>query len=69
LTAMRFLLLRMKLLVEPTGAVPVALLLSGRLGDLAGQRVGVMLSGGNVDSDVILGALRPTHGSEPLARE
>jgi threonine dehydratase len=46
--AMRYLLLRMKLLVEPTGAVPMALLLSGRL-DLRGQRVGVILSGGNAD--------------------
>ena len=46
--AMRFLLLRLKLLVEPTGAVPVALLLSGRL-DVRGQRVGVILSGGNAD--------------------
>ena len=46
--AMRFMLLRIKLLVEPTGAVPVALLLSGRL-DLRGQRVGVILSGGNAD--------------------
>jgi threonine dehydratase len=50
--AVRFLLLRLKLLVEPTGAVPVALLLSGRL-DLRGQRVGVILSGGNVDPAVI----------------
>src|SRR6266568_4829712 len=47
--AMRFLLLRMKLLVEPTGAVPVALLLSGRLDFGEGQRVGVILSGGNAD--------------------
>ena len=47
--AMRFLLLRMKILVEPTGAVPFALLLSGRLGALSGQKVGVILSGGNVD--------------------
>ena len=46
--AMRFMLLRMKLLVEPTGAVPVALLFSGRL-DLRDQRVGVILSGGNAD--------------------
>ena len=46
--AMRFLLLRLKLLVEPTGAVPAALLFSGRL-DLRGQRVGVILSGGNAD--------------------
>jgi threonine dehydratase len=47
--AMRFLLLRMKLLVEPTGAVPVALLLSGRLKLGTNQRVGVILSGGNAD--------------------
>jgi threonine dehydratase len=50
--AMRFLLLRMKLLVEPTGAVPVALLLSGRL-DVRGQRVGVILSGGNADPALV----------------
>jgi threo-3-hydroxy-L-aspartate ammonia-lyase len=46
--AMRFMLLRLKLLVEPTGAVPIALLLSGRL-DLRGQRVGLIISGGNAD--------------------
>jgi threo-3-hydroxy-L-aspartate ammonia-lyase len=51
--AVRWLLLRMKLLVEPTGAVPVALLRSGRLGDLTDRRVGVILSGGNVDPDVL----------------
>jgi threo-3-hydroxy-L-aspartate ammonia-lyase len=50
--AMRFLLLRLKLLVEPTGAVPMALLLSGRL-DVRGQRVGVILSGGNADPTLI----------------
>jgi threo-3-hydroxy-L-aspartate ammonia-lyase len=50
--AMRFLLLRLKLLVEPTGAVPVALLLSGRL-DVRGQRVGVILSGGNADPALV----------------
>jgi threonine dehydratase len=50
--AMRFMLLRMKLLVEPTGAVPVALLLSGRL-DLRDQRVGVILSGGNADPTLV----------------
>jgi threonine dehydratase len=50
--AMRFLLLRMKLLVEPTGAVPVALLLSGRL-HVRGQRVGVILSGGNADPALV----------------
>ena len=50
--AMRFLLLRTKLLVEPTGAVPAALLFSGRL-DVRGQRVGVILSGGNADPDLV----------------
>ena len=48
--AMRFMLLRLKLLVEPTGAVPVALLLSERFAQqIKGQRVGVILSGGNAD--------------------
>jgi hypothetical protein len=28
-------------------------LLSGRLGDLRGQRIGVLLSGGNVDPDLL----------------
>ncbi len=50
--AVRFLLLRLKLLVEPTGAVPVALLFCGRL-DLRGQRVGVILSGGNADPGLL----------------
>jgi threonine dehydratase len=52
--AMRFMLLQLKLLVEPTGAVPVALLLSGRLADqVRDQRVGVILSGGNADAALI----------------
>lgn len=46
--AMRFLWERTKLVVEPTGALAVAALLSGKLA-LSGQRVGVILSGGNVD--------------------
>ena len=54
--AMRFMLLRLKLLVEPTGAVPVALLLSGRL-DLRGQRVGVIISGGNADPALLADVL------------
>jgi threonine dehydratase len=50
--AMRLVLLRMKLLAEPTGAVPVALLLSGRL-PLQGQKVGVIVSGGNADPELL----------------
>jgi threo-3-hydroxy-L-aspartate ammonia-lyase len=43
--AMMFLFDRMKLVVEPSGAVGVAALLAGRI---SGSRVGVVLSGGNV---------------------
>jgi threonine dehydratase len=38
----------MKLVIEPSSAVPVAVALSGRI-PIAGQRVGIILSGGNVD--------------------
>jgi len=46
--AMRIVLQDLKLLIEPSSAVPVAALLAGKLGS-AGQRVGIILSGGNVD--------------------
>jgi threonine dehydratase len=40
---------RMKILVEPGGAAGFAALLHGKVPDAAGRRVGVVLSGGNVD--------------------
>jgi threo-3-hydroxy-L-aspartate ammonia-lyase len=43
--AMTFLFDRMKLVVEPSGAVGIAALLAGRV---RGERVGVVISGGNV---------------------
>jgi threonine dehydratase len=46
--AMRFLWTRMKLVVEPSGAVPVAALLADPA-SFAGRRVGIIISGGNVD--------------------
>jgi len=52
LAAMKFLLTRMKLLVEPSGAVSAAVVLSGKLPPGI-QTVGVILSGGNVDLDVV----------------
>jgi len=56
--AMRFLLLRLKLVVEPTGAVPAAALLAGKLRHLGGgARIGVILSGGNVAPEVLCEAL------------
>jgi len=46
--AMRFLWERMKLVVEPTGALAAAAALARRV-DLRDRRAGVILSGGNVD--------------------
>ncbi len=39
---------RMKIVVEPSAAVPLACLMEGAI-DVRGQRVGVILTGGNVD--------------------
>jgi len=48
--AMRMIWERMKVIVEPSAAVPLACLLEGTL-DAGGMRVGIILSGGNVDLD------------------
>ena len=48
LRAMFFLWERLKMVVEPTGALAAAALLEGGI-DVRGARVGVILSGGNVD--------------------
>ena len=45
--AVRFLFYRMKLVVEPSGALGVAALISGRLP--ARGKIGVIVSGGNID--------------------
>jgi len=45
---MRFFASRMKLVVEPTGCLAAAALLESVI-DLRGARVGVIVSGGNVD--------------------
>ena len=46
--AMQFLWERMKLVVEPSGAVSLAGVLSGQV-DLGSERAGIIISGGNVD--------------------
>lgn len=46
--AMLFLWERLKIVVEPTGALGAAALFEGRV-EVAGKRVGVIISGGNVD--------------------
>lgn len=50
--AMRLIWARMKLVVEPSAAVPLAAVLSGRM-DVAGKQIGILLSGGNVDLDCL----------------
>ena len=57
---MRWLLGRMKQVVEPTGALGLAAALAGRV-DVRGRRVGVVLSGGNVD----LSAISPLLAAAP----
>jgi threo-3-hydroxy-L-aspartate ammonia-lyase len=49
---MRFAFDRLKVVVEPSGATALAAVFSGRIDEFAprGQRIGVILSGGNVDS-------------------
>ncbi|MCG3217415.1 MAG: threonine/serine dehydratase [Candidatus Heimdallarchaeota archaeon] len=48
LEAMKFLWERMKLVIEPSGAVSVAGILSGKI-DLTNKKIGVIISGGNID--------------------
>ncbi len=47
--AMAVLATDLKQVVEPTGALALAAVLSGAVPDIAGRKVGVLLSGGNVD--------------------
>ncbi|WP_338682581.1 threo-3-hydroxy-L-aspartate ammonia-lyase [Streptomyces acidiscabies] len=53
-TAMRFAFERLKIVVEPSGATPLAALLAGRVEGASG-RVGVIVSGGNVDAERFAG--------------
>jgi threonine dehydratase len=58
-----FLLFRMKLLVEPSGAAAAAAVLANKLPSDA-KRVGVVLSGGNIDTELLAQLLRPKARSE-----
>jgi threonine dehydratase len=46
--SMRFLWERMKIIVEPSSAVPFAAIMEGKI-DIAGKKAGIIISGGNVD--------------------
>lgn len=50
ISGMRHVWERMKIIIEPSAAVPVGALVEKKI-DLDGQRIGVILSGGNVDLD------------------
>ncbi len=55
--AIKFLLFRMKLLVEPSGAAAAAAVMQRRL-PLETRRVGVILSGGNIDPEALATLLK-----------
>jgi len=56
--AVRYLALRARIVVEPTGAVPAAAVLAKRLPLQAGARVGVVLSGGNIEPSMLIDILK-----------
>jgi threonine dehydratase len=56
--AMRFLWERMKIVVEPSGAVPLVPVLQGRLPSGKDIRIGVILSGGNVNLEAFFDTLK-----------
>jgi threonine dehydratase len=56
--AMRFVWERVKIVIEPSSAVAVAPFLTGKL-EVRGLRVGIILSGGNVDLEPYFKALSP----------
>jgi threonine dehydratase len=58
---MRFFASRMKIVVEPTGCLAAAAVLHGKL-EVRGLRVGVVLSGGNIDPARLATLLAPPAG-------
>jgi threonine dehydratase len=60
--AVRFMLLRLKILAEPTGAVAPAAIFQKLVGP-PGRKVGVIISGGNVDADLLAQLLSPFNDS------
>lgn len=58
IATMRFMLFRMKILVEPSGAAAAAAVFARKIPGEC-RRVGVVLSGGNVDPEVLVKVLNP----------
>ncbi len=55
--AMKLIWERMKIIVEPSSAVPFAAVLENKI-DVKGKKVGIILSGGNVDLELFFGLLK-----------
>ena len=58
-STMKFILERMKLLVEPSGAAGAAAVLHRKNPEFDGARIGIILSGGNVDLSILGQQLGP----------
>lgn len=56
--AVRFVVTRVRVVVEPTGAVGAAAVLAGKLSVNRGARIGIVLSGGNIDPELLTAMLR-----------
>jgi threonine dehydratase len=52
ITALRFVIPRMKIVVEPTGAVPIAAVMQNRIPSNL-KRVGIIVSGGNIGMELL----------------
>jgi threonine dehydratase len=52
ISAMRLIWERMKIIIEPSSAVPFAAILENKA-DFSGKKIGIILSGGNIDLDKI----------------
>ena len=61
--AMKFYWERMKIVVEPSGAVPLAGILSGNIESslIKNKRIGIIISGGNIDLSDFFSTLKKTH--------
>ena len=67
LDALRLIWERMKILIEPSSAVCLAAALDNRQ-ELAGRRVGIIISGGNVDLDRLPWLDKSVHGPTPTGK-
>jgi len=51
--AMRLIWERLKIIIEPSCAVPFAALLENKVEDIKGKKIGIILTGGNIDLDAL----------------